>query len=70
MTDLKEVITLIKEQFGNLGIMFRISRYQDKSDYQSHYLGLVWEYLYPIIQIGIYWLVFGFGLKKKELLVE
>jgi teichoic acid transport system permease protein len=64
VTDLKEVITLIKEQFGNLGIMFRISKYQDKSDYQSHYLGLVWEYLYPIIQIGIYWLVFGFGLKK------
>ncbi|UQS85451.1 ABC transporter permease [Apilactobacillus apisilvae] len=61
---MKEVITLIKEQISNLGIMFRISKYQDKSDYQSHYLGLIWEYLYPLIQIGIYWLVFGIGLKK------
>lgn len=64
MIDLKEVITLIKEQIQNLPIMFRVSKYQDKSDYQSHYLGIVWAYLYPIIQILIYWLVFGVGLKK------
>lgn len=60
---MKEVITLLKEQFEHLGIIFRISRYEDKAEYQSHYLGLLWEYLYPLIQIGIYWLVFGIGLK-------
>ncbi|PWG00763.1 ABC transporter permease [Levilactobacillus bambusae] len=61
---MKEVKTLFKEQFENLGIIFRISRYSDKSQYQSHYLGLVWQYLYPLIQIAIYWLVFGIGLKS------
>ncbi|WP_034526754.1 ABC transporter permease [Secundilactobacillus oryzae] len=60
---MKEVITLFKEQIKNLGIIFRISKYEDMASYQSHYLGLVWEYLYPLIQIGIYWLVFGVGLK-------
>lgn len=55
---------LLKEQVSNFGIISRISRYTDKAEYQSHYLGLVWEYLYPLIQIGIYWLVFGIGLKK------
>ena len=60
---MKEVWTLIKEQAENLGIIFRISRYEDKAEYQSHYLGLMWEYLYPLIQIGIYWIVFGVGLK-------
>lgn len=60
---MKEVSTLIKEQFLNIGIIFRISKYEDKAEYQSHYLGLIWEYLYPLIQIGIYWLVFGIGLK-------
>ncbi|MEE8823769.1 teichoic acid translocation permease protein TagG [Lentilactobacillus sunkii] len=60
---MKEVSTLIKEQFQNIGIIFRISKYEDKAEYQSHYLGLIWEYLYPLIQIGIYWLVFGIGLK-------
>ncbi len=43
--------------------MFRIAKYEDIAEYQSHYLGLVWEYLYPLIQIAIYWLVFGIGLK-------
>ncbi|MCY9806783.1 ABC transporter permease [Lentilactobacillus senioris] len=60
---MKEVYTLIKEQFDNIGIIGRIARYEDKAEYQSHYLGLVWEYLYPLIQIAIYWLVFGVGLK-------
>ncbi|KRN43409.1 ABC-2 type transporter [Fructilactobacillus fructivorans] len=63
MLSLKEVWALLKEQFENLGIIFRISKYEDKATYQSHYLGLVWEYLYPLIQIAIYWLVFGVGLK-------
>ncbi|KRM59409.1 ABC transporter permease [Secundilactobacillus malefermentans] len=60
---MKEVITLFKEQIKNIGIIFRISKYEDMASYQSHYLGLVWEYLYPLIQIGIYWVVFGVGLK-------
>ncbi len=57
---------LFKEQFKNMGIIFRISRYEDMANYQSHYLGLVWEYLYPLIQIGIYWIVFGVGLKHGQ----
>ncbi|KRK98160.1 ABC-2 type transporter [Secundilactobacillus odoratitofui DSM 19909 = JCM 15043] len=63
---MKEVITLFKEQFESLGIIFRISSYEDRASYQSHYLGLVWEYLYPLIQISIYWLVFGVGLKHGQ----
>lgn len=66
MSTLKEVVTLFKEQFKNMGIIFRISRYEDMANYQSHYLGLVWEYLYPLIQIGIYWIVFGVGLKHGQ----
>ncbi|WP_203648304.1 ABC transporter permease [Secundilactobacillus yichangensis] len=60
---MKEVVTLFKEQFESLGMIFRISKYEDRASYQSHYLGLIWEYLYPLIQICIYWLVFGVGLK-------
>ncbi|MGX6428365.1 ABC transporter permease [Levilactobacillus yonginensis] len=63
---MKEVMTLFKEQISSIGIIFRISRYEDQASYQSHYLGLAWEYLYPLIQIGIYWLVFGVGLKHGQ----
>ncbi|MCF6514977.1 ABC transporter permease [Lactobacillus sp. S2-2] len=60
---MKEIGAFFKEQFSSIGIIYRVSRYEDKASYQSHYLGLMWEYLYPLIQIGIYWLVFGVGLK-------
>jgi len=61
---LKEVVTIIKEQFQNWGIIWRISNYEDQASYQNHYLGLAWEYLYPLIQIGIYWIVFSGGFIK------
>ena len=41
-----------------------MSRYEDKATYQSHYLGLAWQILNPIIQIGIYYLVFGLGVNQ------
>lgn len=53
---------VIKEQIQHLGMIIRISKYEERATYQSHYLGLVWQFLNPMIQIGIYYLVFGVGL--------
>lgn len=44
-------------------MMFRIARYEDKATYQNHYLGLLWQILNPLIQVGIYYAVFGVGLR-------
>lgn len=63
---MKEIITVIKEQFEHMGMIFRISRYEDKADYQSHYLGLAWQILNPAIQVGIYYLVFGIGFRQGQ----
>lgn len=63
---MKEIITVVKEQFEHIGMIFRMSRYEDKADYQSHYLGLAWQILSPAIQIGIYYLVFGVGLRQSR----
>lgn len=63
MNDVKTVIT---EQFKNFGIISRISKYEEKATYQSHYLGLVWQFLNPAIQIGIYYLVFGLGVRNGQ----
>ncbi|AYW48766.1 Teichoic acid translocation permease TagG [Tetragenococcus osmophilus] len=63
---MKEIITVIKEQFDHIGMIFRMSRYEDKADYQSHYLGLAWQILNPAIQVGIYYLVFGVGLRQGQ----
>ncbi len=58
------VILVLKEQFQNLGIIRRVSKYEDKATYQSHYLGLLWQVLNPVIQVGIYYLVFGLGVQR------
>jgi len=62
----KEIIAVIKEQFQHSGMIFRMSRYEDKATYQSHYLGLAWQILNPAIQIGIYYLVFGLGMNNNR----
>lgn len=59
---MKNVIMIIKEQFDNFGIITRVSKYEEKATYQSHYLGLMWQFLNPLIQIGIYYLIFGLGV--------
>lgn len=59
---MKEVWMIIREQLGNLGIIFRMSKYEEKATYQSHYLGLLWQILNPMIQIGIYYMIFGLGV--------
>lgn len=47
------------EIFSNLRLIWTIARYNQKASFQGHHLGLVWEYLNPLIQIGIWGLVFG-----------
>ncbi|WPP09541.1 ABC transporter permease [Pediococcus inopinatus] len=57
---------IISEQFKNFKIIRRMAKFGDRATYQSHYLGLAWEVLNPLIQIGIYYLVFGVALKRGD----
>lgn len=61
---MNDVKTIILEQINSYGIIRRISKYEEKATYQSHYLGLIWQFLNPAIQIGIYYLVFGLGVNQ------
>ena len=63
---MRDVFTVLKEQFQHFGMIRRISKYEEKATYQSHYLGLLWQFLNPAIQIGIYYLIFGLGLRKGK----
>ncbi|PYZ92597.1 Teichoic acid translocation permease TagG [Salipaludibacillus keqinensis] len=57
------VFHLLKEQYANLGLIFRMSAYDVKSQYQMHYLGALWQFLTPAVQIFVYWFVFGIGIR-------
>jgi len=61
---MKATIDVIKEQFGNFYLIFRLASYDIKGKYQSHYLGVAWQFLNPAMQIIIYWLVFGLGIRN------
>ena len=65
MNDVKRVLS---EQLRNFGTIIRISKYEERATYQSHYLGLIWQFLNPAIQVGIYYLVFGIGFNRGRLM--
>lgn len=60
------LITLIKEQTSSFYLSLRLAIFQIKSDNKNNLLGVVWEFLNPLIQIMMYWFVFGLGLRGNE----
>ncbi|AWC34612.1 MULTISPECIES: ABC transporter permease [Bacillus cereus group] len=60
---MNSMILVLKEQINSLYLIKRLSIYQVKSTNNSNHLGLVWEVLNPLIQMSIYWFVFGIGIR-------
>lgn len=56
---MKSAITVLKEQIQHFYLIRRLSLYELKSKNKSNYLGMAWEVINPVIQILIYWFVFG-----------
>ncbi|MDM5190896.1 ABC transporter permease [Bacillus sp. DX4.1] len=57
------MMMVLKEQINSLYLIKRLSIYQVKSTNKDNYLGIVWEMLNPLIQMSIYWFVFGIGIR-------
>jgi len=57
------MIMVLKEQINSLYLIQRLSVYEVKSANNNNYLGIVWEVLNPLIQMSIYWFVFGLGIR-------
>lgn len=62
---MKSVIKVVKEQFQHFYLIRRLSFYELKSVNNSNYLGIAWEFINPLIQILIYWFVFGYGIRER-----
>ncbi|WP_174818574.1 ABC transporter permease [Paenibacillus kobensis] len=60
---MKTIGWLIKEHWTNAYLMLRLSLYDLKTMHVSNRLGLLWFILTPAMQIGIYWAVFGLGIR-------
>ncbi|MCO7175890.1 ABC transporter permease [Sporolactobacillus kofuensis] len=56
---MKSAWKVIKEQISSFYLIRRLSLYELKSENTNNYLGTAWVVINPLIQIFIYWLVFG-----------
>lgn len=61
---MRAMTTVIKEQFKNFYLIGRLSAYETKKEYADSQLGMVWVFLNPLLQIAVYWFVFGAGIRK------
>lgn len=59
---MKAALKILKEQFNSLYLIQRLAMYEMKTENSGNYLGLLWEIINPMIQIAIYWFVFGYGI--------
>ncbi|TDM12399.1 ABC transporter permease [Macrococcus lamae] len=63
---MKEIISLFKEQLNHVSLIYKLAIYNMKSQYSNHYLGVFWNFLQPMLQVGLYYVVFGLGLKGSH----
>lgn len=57
------LIAIIKEQTSSFYLILKLASFQIKSDNKNNLLGIMWEFLNPLIQIMMYWFVFGLGVR-------
>ncbi|MBX0357738.1 ABC transporter permease [Halobacillus sp. Nhm2S1] len=57
-------LRIMKEQLINFPLILRLALFDIKGKYQMHYLGILWQIINPMIQVGVYWFVFGVGLRQ------
>ncbi|WIG21841.1 ABC transporter permease [Bacillus anthracis] len=60
---MKSIKTILSEQLQYAYLIRRLSMYELKKTYIANMLGIVWVFLNPIIQIGVYWIIFGLGIR-------
>lgn len=61
---MKNLIFLTKEHIDNSYKIFRLSWHDFTVRHRGSYLDILWVILGPLIQIGVYWFVFGLGIRN------
>ncbi|MEH7204457.1 ABC transporter permease, partial [Bacillus safensis] len=60
------MFNILKEQISSFSLIMRLAVYETKSSYQMNYLGILWQFLNPLIQMLAYWFVFGMGIRGGQ----
>ncbi|NBJ68807.1 MULTISPECIES: ABC transporter permease [Clostridia] len=62
----KEIKQVLQEQIEYRSLIIRMATFETKGMYQGHYLGSLWQFISPALQVAIYWIVFGIGLRSNR----
>lgn len=54
---------ILQEQINYAYLIRRLSLYEIKQTYAASALGIVWAFVNPLIQVGVYWVIFGLGIR-------
>ena len=60
---MKSIAIIVKEQIENKHMIWNLAKYELNNKYASNALGSAWLLLNPLIQIGLFWFVFGLGIR-------
>ena len=63
---MKSMFKIIHEQIQSFYLIQRLAIFEMKSANNNNYLGILWEFINPMIQIGTYWLIFGIGIRGNQ----
>ena len=59
---LRPVYRVSREIWKNKSRMIRVSSFDKKIENKDSYLGRIWDFLNPLIQMATFWFVFGIGI--------
>ena len=54
---------VLNSHFKNIYMIFAISKFEYFSRVRNNRLGILWIFMNPLIQILLYWFIFGIGIK-------
>lgn len=63
---MNNIFKILKEQWQHRRLIIGLSVYNLKSQYANHYLGLFWNILQPAMQVLLFYIVFGLGLRGER----
>jgi len=65
---MKSTYFVMKEQLTNLYLIRRLAEFQLRISNKNNYLGMVWELINPIMQIAVFWFIFGLALRSNKMM--
>lgn len=61
---LESIATVMVELWENKSRLFRLAKYELKNQHGGTFLGFLWNFINPALQVFVYWFVFSVGLRQ------